>query len=129
MEFIDFPSVRDCIDTMTLTDMKTLGSMIGKEVAMIHNQDCIHGDLTTSNMLYRNELVWIDFGLSYISTLAEDKAVDLYVLERAIQSTHPNIADPFFEIILESYSKDIDRVVLLKFEQVRLRGRKRSQIG
>jgi hypothetical protein len=33
--------------------------------------------------------VVIDFGLSYISPLAEDKAVDLYVLERALQSTTP----------------------------------------
>lgn len=32
--------------------------------------------------------VVIDFGLSSISTIAEDKAVDLYVLERAFTSTH-----------------------------------------
>ncbi len=32
----------------------------------------------------------IDFGLSYISSLVEDKGVDLYVLERAFLSTHPN---------------------------------------
>jgi tRNA A-37 threonylcarbamoyl transferase component Bud32 len=32
----------------------------------------------------------IDFGLSYMSHLPEDKAVDLYVLERAFLSTHPN---------------------------------------
>lgn len=31
----------------------------------------------------------IDFGLSFISTLAEDKAVDLYVLQRAFESSHP----------------------------------------
>ena len=30
----------------------------------------------------------IDFGLSYNTTLPEDKAVDLYVLERAITSAH-----------------------------------------
>ena len=30
----------------------------------------------------------IDFGLSYTSTLAEDRAVDLYVLERAFGSAH-----------------------------------------
>lgn len=30
----------------------------------------------------------IDFGLSYNTTLAEDKAVDLYVLERAFTSAH-----------------------------------------
>jgi TP53 regulating kinase-like protein len=35
----------------------------------------------------------IDFGLSYTSTLPEDKGVDLYVLERAFLSTHPNSED------------------------------------
>jgi hypothetical protein len=33
--------------------------------------------------------VLIDFGLSMISTMIDDKAVDLYVLERAFISTHP----------------------------------------
>lgn len=33
----------------------------------------------------------IDFGLSYTTTLAEDKAVDLYVLERAITSAHSTL--------------------------------------
>lgn len=32
--------------------------------------------------------VAIDFGLTTTSTLAEDKAVDLYVMERALISTH-----------------------------------------
>jgi tRNA A-37 threonylcarbamoyl transferase component Bud32 len=32
--------------------------------------------------------VLIDFGLSCSTTLAEDKAVDLYVLERAFTSAH-----------------------------------------
>lgn len=31
----------------------------------------------------------IDFGLSYNKELMEDKAVDLYVLEKAFLSTHP----------------------------------------
>lgn len=31
----------------------------------------------------------IDFGLSNAKATAEDKAVDLYVLERAFASTHP----------------------------------------
>ena len=33
--------------------------------------------------------VVLDFGLSYMSSMHEDKAVDLYVLERAFLSTHP----------------------------------------
>ena len=36
----------------------------------------------------RGVQVLIDFGLSYNNTLAEDKAVDLYVLERAFTSAH-----------------------------------------
>ncbi len=32
--------------------------------------------------------VLLDFGLSYNSTIPEDKAVDLYVLERAFGSAH-----------------------------------------
>ncbi len=38
------------------------------------------------------ELVMIDFGLSYMSGSAEDKGVDLYVLKRALLSTHPGTA-------------------------------------
>ncbi|KAF2325248.1 hypothetical protein GH714_025700 [Hevea brasiliensis] len=33
-------------------------------------------------------MVLIDFGLSFTSTLPEDKAVDLYALERALLSMH-----------------------------------------
>lgn len=34
----------------------------------------------------------------------EDKAVDLYVLERAFASTHPD-SEPMFASILDAYSK------------------------
>jgi TP53 regulating kinase-like protein len=33
----------------------------------------------------------IDFGLSYIKNNIEDFAVDLYVLEKAFISTHPDL--------------------------------------
>lgn len=46
----------------------------------------------------------IDFGLSYHSGLVEDKAVDLYVLERAFSSTHPDSA-PLFASVLTAYAK------------------------
>ncbi len=44
----------------------------------------------------------IDFGLAYISTLVEDKAVDLYVLERAFSSTHP-ASESLFASVLTAY--------------------------
>lgn len=38
-----------------------------------------------------NRLYLIDFGLAYTKPNPEDKAVDLYVLERAFVSTHPEL--------------------------------------
>jgi TP53 regulating kinase and related kinases len=68
----------------------------------MHLAQVVHGDLTTSNMMLRRsvpsptgspdspyEVLMIDFGLSSVSVLPEDRAVDLYVLERAMLSTHP----------------------------------------
>lgn len=59
----------------------------------MHDGQIIHGDLTSSNIMLRspsNDLVLIDFGLGQMKPTIEDKAVDLYVLERAFISTHPN---------------------------------------
>ena len=39
--------------------------------------------------------------------MIEDKAVDLYVLERAISSTHPE-ASELFALILEAYADNLD---------------------
>nr|WCZ58458.1 EKC/KEOPS complex subunit TP53RK [Andalucia godoyi] len=75
-------------------------------------------------------VVLLDFGLSYSSTLPEDKAVDLYVLERAFLSTHPD-SQRFVDLILAAYRSKSKKAatVLAKLEQVRLRGRKRTMIG
>jgi len=48
--------------------------------------------------------VLIDFGLTSASTVAEDKAVDLYVLERAFASTHP-ASEHLFAEVLKSYAE------------------------
>ncbi len=108
-------------------------SIVGSIIAEMHNFDLIHGDLTTSNMIYdpaQKELTLIDFGLSSVSTLTEDKGVDLYVLERAFLSTHPN-TELLFKALLESYSEKMDnsRAVIAKLDEVRMRGRKRTMVG
>nr|XP_031543831.1 EKC/KEOPS complex subunit TP53RK [Vicugna pacos] len=112
-----------------------LAKTIGQVLARMHDEDLIHGDLTTSNMLLKPPLeqlniVLIDFGLSFISGLPEDKGVDLYVLEKAFLSTHPN-TETVFEAFLQSYSASSKkaRPVLKKLDEVRLRGRKRSMVG
>ena len=102
----------------------------------MHEKNIIHGDLTTSNMLLRKpaeqlDLIMIDFGLGYIENVAEDKGVDLYVLERAFLSTHPN-TEKLFEVLLASYVKQYGKAsqeVIKKLDEIRLRGRKRTMVG
>ena len=107
----------------------------GEVLAKMHSNSIIHGDLTTSNVLVcsgSERLVLIDFGLAFVSCMPEDKAVDLYVLERAIQSSHSQF--PFlFASVLEGYifveNASVAQSVMDKLEEVRLRGRKKSMIG
>lgn len=95
MEYIPGPSFRDVIrDSINHGELKDLASQLGAILSKMHDLSIIHGDLTTSNILVLDEkLVMIDFGLSFNSASEEDKAVDLYVLERAFASTHPNSED------------------------------------
>lgn len=113
-----------------------LTEKMGRILAKMHDEDVIHGDLTTSNMLLKPEcsgdqpLLLIDFGLSFVSALPEDKGVDLYVLEKAFLSTHPN-TDTLFQKLLQSYTSASKKApaVIKKLDEVRLRGRKRSMVG
>ncbi|ROT35314.1 hypothetical protein SODALDRAFT_328635 [Sodiomyces alkalinus F11] len=133
--------------------MRNVGTVVGK----LHRAGIVHGDLTTSNMMLRppptadsgietaetatdsgakasldGDIVLIDFGLSSQSSSDEDRAVDLYVLERAFGSTHPR-AEVLFPEVLEGYRGALPAKqatsVLRKLEDVRMRGRKRSMVG
>lgn len=110
-----------------------LMNLVGATLASMHGIDVIHGDLTTSNMIFdpaNGNLTMIDFGLSHVSSMAEDKAVDLYVLERAFLSTHPH-TEGRFQALLDSYSSTSadGNAVIKKLDEVRMRGRKRVMVG
>ncbi|CAB4473122.1 uncharacterized protein OCT59_028337 [Rhizophagus irregularis] len=138
MEFIQGMIIKDLLisDNEYIQNKEKqdeLAEKIGIALAKVHAVDVIHGDLTTSNLMLRESnqsLVIIDFGLSYVSSLPEDKAVDLYVLEKAFLSTHPN-SEEMFANILEYYQKNYkaSQGILSKLAEVRLRGRKRSMVG
>ncbi|KAH7025935.1 kinase-like domain-containing protein [Microdochium trichocladiopsis] len=88
------------------------------------------GPEDSATSILDGEIVIIDFGLATQGSADEDRAVDLYVLERAFASTHPR-AEGLFRVVLEAYGKEFKGagVVLKKLEDVRMRGRKRSMIG
>uniref|UniRef100_A0A6G1SK96 non-specific serine/threonine protein kinase n=1 Tax=Aceria tosichella TaxID=561515 RepID=A0A6G1SK96_9ACAR len=134
-----------------------IAPLIGRCIAELHNIGIIHGDLTTANLILvpktpkspstegaapskRSKqdsmeesliVIPIDFGLSTGSEHPEEKSVDLYVLERALLSTH--FADSkFFNCILDAYMERLTcdqaskQKVLERFKEVRMRGRKQD---
>ena len=62
---------------------------VGYTIGLLHNSDIAHGDLTIPPTCWpgnKLQVVLIDYGLSTTSSLTEDKAVDVYVLEKAFLS-------------------------------------------
>lgn len=121
-------------------EIKSALTKAGEEIGKLHMLDIVHGDLTTSNLVLKeDEPYLIDFGLGSHSGLPEDKAVDLYVLERAVLSTHPVHSEKYNAWLLAGYlrqneeggktSKTRVKEVMKRLEDVRMRGRKRSMVG
>ncbi|KEG15135.1 protein kinase [Trypanosoma grayi] len=81
----------------------------------------------------REGLVVLDFGLVVDKNSAEERAVDLYVLERAIKSSHPFLEHVASSLVLDGYHRTIDvhkgAATVARLEAVRARGRKRSMVG
>ena len=130
-----------------------LGNMISK----LHSGDLIHGDLTPSNIILKiNEntnsemlnnaeeiiiknknydfMYLIDFGLSSValstSSSLEDKAVDLYVLKRAIISSNPK-SEELFNKAMDIYEKNCKdgEEIIKRYKKVEMRGRKKLCFG
>ncbi|MDP6139381.1 MAG: KEOPS complex kinase/ATPase Bud32 [Candidatus Woesearchaeota archaeon] len=107
-----------------------LSKEIGDKVAILHNNNIIHGDLTTSNMVFNKEIYFIDFGLSFFSRKIEDKAVDLHLLKEALESKHSEMWETSYKAALESYaekavdSKDILKRVKVVEKRGRYKGKK-----
>ncbi|PWB85518.1 tRNA N6-adenosine threonylcarbamoyltransferase [Methanobrevibacter thaueri] len=94
---------------------------LGREISKLHSADIIHGDITTSNiMLSEGDLVFIDFGLGRYSQLREDKAVDLLVLKKSLQSIDYNLALRYFDLILKGYG---DESIINAINDIESRGR------
>ncbi len=100
---------------------------IAENISKMHDLDIIHGDLTTSNMIYKkdknNKVYFIDFGLSFHSKKVEDKAVDLHLLKQAFDSKHYTITEECINIILKNYKVKDHEKILKQLKKVESRGR------
>ena len=125
LEFIDGKKLSESIDDFSIKKQKKICNKIGENIAKIHDSDLIHGDLTTGNMILKDEdIYFIDFGLGFISRKVEDKAVDLHLLKQALEAKHFKHWKILFDDVLNGYgiSKDAERV-LKQLEKVEKRGR------
>ena len=107
------------------SSIENLCEKIGKNIAKLHNCNIIHGDLTSSNMILQNDdIFFIDFGLGKISSLVEDKGVDLLVFKKAVSGIHYNISNKCFKSMLKGYQDAYDYTdVLAKLMEIE--GRRR----
>ena len=129
LEFIDGMKVKDILDAGNFGDIT---AKIGEAAAKLHEYDIIHGDLTTSNMIINEKGLWlIDFGLGFVSKRPEDKAVDLYLLHEALESTHFDVMEQAWKTILASYKAhygDSEKVIKALLD-VEKRGRYKERSG
>ena len=127
MEFIDGKKISDNLDDFPEKKQLEIFRQIGENISKLHDSSIIHGDLTTSNMIFNeenNKVYFIDFGLGFRSHKIEDKAVDIHLLKQALEAKHFKNWEKLFEEVIKSYSisKDYEKV-FERFKKVEKRGR------
>jgi Kae1-associated kinase Bud32 len=118
LEFIDGENLKHCLT-------ETLLENAWDQVILLHSNNIIHSDLTTLNMIVsKNKVYVIDFGLSFISTKIEDKAVDLHLFLQCLKNEHPNYYC-LKEKLISKYLSTVNRApeIIKRLEIIEKRGR------
>ena len=125
MEFVEGDVLKETLDNYSKKKRGEVCLKIGEQVSKMHDNHIIHGDLTTSNMILKDDKVFfIDFGLGFISHKIEDKAVDLHLLRQAFESKHFKYSEELFKNMLKGYKKSENfKEILERLEKVEQRGR------
>jgi Kae1-associated kinase Bud32 len=125
MEYVHGKQIKEVLHNVENEEQKKLCVEVGKCVGKFHKNDLIHGDLTTSNMILRDDRIYfIDFSLGGKSREIEAKGVDLHLLSEAFESTHSEILD-MFDFVLEGYNNEYEEAdkVIAKVKEIEKRGR------
>jgi len=104
LEKIEGRKVRDIFDNLDENLKKNICKEIGKTIKKLHQNDLIHGDLTTSNMIWNDKLILIDFGLGKVSSRIEDKAVDIHLLKECFKSKHHAHWKTYWKVFKKNYA-------------------------
>ena len=128
MQYIKGIRLKEMIYDKKMNNFDALCLEVGRCIARLHKSNIIHGDLTTSNFLvFKNRLVFIDFGLAFFSQRLEDMAVDLHLIRGVLKSAHSKVADEAFSKILEGYTEisgeRMVKALVKKMGEIERRGR------
>ncbi|MBT4257988.1 Kae1-associated serine/threonine protein kinase [archaeon] len=140
MPYIEGKRLSEHLDSFPLKKQKTICKQIGTSISKLHDNEIIHGDLTTSNMILsknktpkgeksdpkkaQSSIYFIDFGLGYISRKYEDKAVDLHLLKQALEAKHFKNWEILIKEVFSGYKKSKDSsIVFERLKTVEKRGR------
>jgi TP53 regulating kinase-like protein len=130
MEFIQGKRLKEVIEKKT-----SLCIEAGKSIKALHEGGIIHGDLTTSNIIFASKgtdkelnlrikkhgpLFFIDFGLGYFSKNIESKATDLIVFKKTFNATHSKIKNGW-DLVMKGYSPSIELVERMNAVEKRAR--------
>lgn len=125
MEYIEGPTVKEILDAggpRALRVARDLGRLVGR----LHAGGIVHGDLTTSNMIWRDRrIVMIDFSLGAKDDSAEGRGVDLHLLREALTSAHAK-ASSYYREALRGYRAALGsaaRAAIAKVKDIEDRGR------
>lgn len=128
MEYIEGPTLRDSILSMSRPRIAQTFERLGQYVAKLHNGAMVHGDLTTSNVITdgADRLSIIDFGLGEFSAELEARGVDLHLLLRTLESSHSDVLEYSWNAFQKGYRRgftdDSDKI-FAKVREIRRRGR------
>ena len=126
MEFVDGIRVKELLNSSDMEMIKKISLQIGKLIGKLHANNIIHGDLTTSNMIFKDgKIFFIDFGLGEFSKRIEDKGIDLNLLLEALKATHFKILKLCWQNIVKGYKKEYNKAeeVLKRVEEIEKRAR------
>lgn len=109
MPYFQIPSFRK-----TIIKEKNKITLLGKDVAKLHNNNIVHGDITLENVLYdpkNKSPVFIDFGLSFISARPEDFATDLFVFKETLLA---EFDESYWNLFIKEYELNINKKEVVK---------------
>ena len=129
LEYIKEKKISESLDILSTQKALVICKLIGTQIAKLHDAGIIHGDLTTSNMIFANKKLYIfDFGLGFESYKIEDRAVDIHLIKEAFEARHFVRASAYFEAMVKGYKKSGKaKETLQRLQAVEKRGRYKEQ--